>query len=74
MFRYDYKFISFILDKMERWYFHWVDWLVFATMLSVSAGAGLWQYRRVRKVNTEDYLLGGKSLGVFPVSASLVAR
>ncbi|XP_014486739.1 PREDICTED: sodium-coupled monocarboxylate transporter 1-like [Dinoponera quadriceps] len=57
----------------ERGYFHWIDWLVFALMLVVSAAAGLWHFRRAQKSNTQDYLLGGKSLGLFPVSASLVA-
>ncbi|XP_011694864.1 PREDICTED: sodium-coupled monocarboxylate transporter 1-like [Wasmannia auropunctata] len=57
----------------ERGYFHWIDWLVFALMLLVSAAAGLWHFRRAQKSNTEDYLLGGRSLGLFPVSASLVA-
>ncbi|KAL6258811.1 hypothetical protein P5V15_010757 [Pogonomyrmex californicus] len=57
----------------ERGYFHWIDWLVFALMLLVSAAAGLWHFRRAQKSNTQDYLLGGRSLGLFPVSASLVA-
>lgn len=58
----------------ERGYFHWIDWLVFALMLLVSAAAGLWHFRRAQKSSTQDYLLGGRSLGLFPVSASLVAR
>ncbi|XP_011869219.1 PREDICTED: sodium-coupled monocarboxylate transporter 1 [Vollenhovia emeryi] len=57
----------------ERGYFHWIDWLVFALMLLVSAAAGLWHFRRAQKSSTQDYLLGGRSLGLFPVSASLVA-
>ncbi|XP_003704114.2 sodium-coupled monocarboxylate transporter 1 [Megachile rotundata] len=62
-----------MLETAERGYFHWADWLVFALMLAVSAAAGLWHYRRAQKSSTEDYLLGGKSMGLFPVSASLVA-
>lgn len=58
----------------ERWYFHWVDWMIFALMLLISAGAGLWHYRKTKHANTEDYLLGGKDLKLIPVSASLVAR
>ncbi|XP_070158852.1 sodium-coupled monocarboxylate transporter 1 isoform X3 [Polyergus mexicanus] len=57
----------------ERGYFHWIDWLVFALMLLVSTIAGLLHFRRAQKSNTQDYLLGGRSLGLFPVSASLVA-
>jgi Na+/proline symporter len=55
-------------------HFHWIDWLVFALMLLVSAAAGLWHFSRAHKSNTQDYLLGGRKLGLFPVSASLVAR
>ncbi|XP_020284757.1 sodium-coupled monocarboxylate transporter 1 isoform X2 [Pseudomyrmex gracilis] len=62
-----------VVESEERGYFHWIDWLVFALMLLVSAAAGLWHFRRAQKSNTEDYLLGGRSLGLFPVSASLVA-
>jgi len=58
----------------KRGYFHWIDWLVFALMLLVSAAAGLWHFRKAQKSNTQNYLLGGRSLGFFPVSASLVAR
>ncbi|XP_066599896.1 sodium-coupled monocarboxylate transporter 1-like [Prorops nasuta] len=56
-----------------RKYFHWADWLVFGLMLTVSAAAGIWQYRRVKKITTMDYLLGGKSMSLVPVSASLIA-
>ncbi|CAK9831669.1 Sodium-coupled monocarboxylate transporter 1 [Anthophora retusa] len=62
-----------MLETQERGYFHWADWLVFALMLTVSAAAGLWHYRRAQNSSTEDYLLGGKSMALFPVSASLVA-
>ena len=62
-----------MLEIEERGYFHWADWLVFVLMLAVSAAAGLWHYRRAQKSSTEDYLLGGKSMSLFPVSASLVA-
>ncbi|XP_076238147.1 sodium-coupled monocarboxylate transporter 1 [Calliopsis andreniformis] len=60
-------------ETQERGYFHWADWLVFGLMLAVSAAAGLWHYRKAQKSSTEDYLLGGRSLGLFPVSASLIA-
>ena len=63
-----------MLETEERGYFHWADWLVFALMLAVSAAAGLWHYKGAQKSSTEDYLLGGKSMTLLPVSASLVAR
>ncbi|CAD1479423.1 unnamed protein product, partial [Heterotrigona itama] len=62
-----------MLETEERGYFHWADWLVFALMLGVSAAAGLWHYKGTQKSSTEDYLLGGKSMNLLPVSASLVA-
>ncbi|GAB1864998.1 Sodium-coupled monocarboxylate transporter 1 [Camponotus japonicus] len=62
-----------MIAASERGYFHWIDWLVFALMLFISAAAGLWHFKRAQKSNTQDYLLGGRSLGLFPVSASLVA-
>ncbi|XP_058803067.1 sodium-coupled monocarboxylate transporter 2-like [Phymastichus coffea] len=54
-------------------YFHWADWTVFVLMLTISAGAGLWHYRKARNANMEEYLLGGKNLKLWPVAASLVA-
>ncbi|KAG7208083.1 hypothetical protein KM043_009658 [Ampulex compressa] len=62
-----------MIDNYGRGYFHWADWLVFGCMLIVSAAAGVWHFRKAQKSNTEDYLLGGKTLGLLPVSASLVA-
>ncbi|XP_029664793.1 sodium-coupled monocarboxylate transporter 1-like [Formica exsecta] len=49
----------------EKGYFHWIDWLVFALTLLVSTIAGLLHFRRAQKSNTQDYLLGGRSLGLF---------
>lgn len=53
--------------------FGWPDYLVFSAMLGVSAGIGVY-YGFVGKKSqtTEDFLMGGKSLGVFPVASSLV--
>ncbi|XP_012275282.1 sodium-coupled monocarboxylate transporter 1 isoform X2 [Orussus abietinus] len=62
-----------MIEQPERWYFHWADWLVFVLMLVISAAAGLWHFRRAQKSNTEEYLLGGNKMGLFPVSASLIA-
>ncbi|XP_054002118.1 sodium-coupled monocarboxylate transporter 1-like [Hylaeus anthracinus] len=60
-------------EMPERGYFHWADWLVFGLMLVVSAAAGLWHYRKAQKSTTVDYLLGGKSMTLFPVCSSLIA-
>ncbi|KAK0091545.1 hypothetical protein PV326_003050 [Microctonus aethiopoides] len=57
----------------ERWYFHWMDWLVFTLMLLFSAAAGIWHYKKANSSTTLEYLLGRRGLGIFPVSASLIA-
>ncbi|XP_008553145.1 sodium-coupled monocarboxylate transporter 1 isoform X2 [Microplitis demolitor] len=61
------------MENSERWYFHWADWLVFGTMLSFSAGAGIWHFKKASQSTTLEYLLGRTSLNVFTVSASLIA-
>lgn len=60
-------------NSSENGHFHWVDWLVFAAMLTISAAAGLWHYRSAQKSTVENYLLGGRKLSLWPVSASLIA-
>ncbi|XP_034950469.1 sodium-coupled monocarboxylate transporter 1-like [Chelonus insularis] len=62
-----------MVESPEKWYFHWADWVVFGLMLCFSASAGIWHFRNAKKSTTLEYLLGGKSLGIFPVSASLIA-
>ncbi|KAK0170652.1 hypothetical protein PV328_008477 [Microctonus aethiopoides] len=64
--------ILMIADE-ERWYFHWMDWLVFTLMLLFSAAAGIWHYKKANSSTTLEYLLGRRGLGIFPVSASLIA-
>ena len=63
-----------MLSTEERSFFHWADWTVFGSMLLISAGAGIWHFKKAQKSNTEDYLLGGKGMNIFPVTASLIAR
>ncbi|XP_043502859.1 sodium-coupled monocarboxylate transporter 2-like [Polistes fuscatus] len=60
-------------NSSENGHFHWVDWLVFAAMLTISAAAGLWHYKSAQKSTVENYLLGGRKLSLWPVSASLIA-
>ncbi|XP_012262469.2 sodium-coupled monocarboxylate transporter 1-like isoform X2 [Athalia rosae] len=61
------------MTDTDRWYFHWIDWIVFVSMLCLSAAAGLWHYFRGKQYNTEEYLLGGHSMNLLPVSSSLIA-
>ncbi|XP_074646201.1 sodium-coupled monocarboxylate transporter 1-like [Tubulanus polymorphus] len=54
--------------------FHWVDYLMFALMLSVSAAIGLYYGIAGRKNNsTKDFLLGGRNMQIFPVTLSILA-
>ena len=54
--------------------FHWADYLVFALMLVICAGIGIafgWFDRK--KKSTNNFLLGGGDLSVFPVGVSIIA-
>ena len=50
------------------------NYAVFAAMLTVSAGIGIFFWWRSRgKNNTKEMLMAGKSMGTFPMTLSLVA-
>lgn len=53
-----------------------VDYVVFGFMLLVSAFVGVYfAFFSSKKQNTRsEYLMGGKSMGIFPISMSLIAR
>lgn len=53
--------------------FGWEEYFIFALMLSVSAGIGMFFWWRGQQSNAE-FLMGGKSMGVLPMTMSLVAR
>jgi sodium-coupled monocarboxylate transporter 8/12 len=54
--------------------FNWVEYTVFGTMLVLSLLIGVY-FGWIRKQDTvAEYLLGGKKMGVFPVTMSLVFR
>lgn len=54
----------------------WLDLFLFSCMLIVSALIGVYfaYFASVKQNTTSEYLMGGKSLGIFPVTMSLVAR
>ncbi|XP_038216722.1 sodium-coupled monocarboxylate transporter 2-like isoform X2 [Zerene cesonia] len=60
---------------MEVVYFDWLDYLVFGAMLLLSALIGVYfAFFAKRKQNTtSEYLMGGKTMGMFPISMSLIA-
>lgn len=51
------------------------DYVIFASMLLLSALIGVYFgfLSKVKQNNTKEYLLGGKTMSKFPVSASLIA-
>lgn len=57
-------------------YFDWLDYLVFGAMLLLSALIGIYfAFFASKKQNTtSEYLMGGKTMGMFPISMSLIAR
>ena len=54
--------------------FTWIDYLVFAIMLSFSAAIGVFYAFKQKKKNTDEFLLAGKSMSAFPVAMSLISR
>ena len=60
---------------MEYLTFQWPDYLVFASILAVSAGIGFYYAcSGGKQKTTREYLLADKSMHWFPVACSLVAR
>lgn len=57
-------------------YLDWLDLLVFVGMLLLSAIIGVYfAYFAKEKQNTSSqYLMGGRTMDIFPVSMSLIAR
>lgn len=62
------------MDHTVKNIFGVADYMVFSVMLLISAGIGVW-YAIVdrRKSNTQEFLMGGRSLSVFPVAMSVLA-
>ncbi|XP_058124280.1 sodium-coupled monocarboxylate transporter 1-like [Anopheles ziemanni] len=60
---------------VEGLLFSWFDYTIFALLLLLSAfiGAYFGFVSKIKQNNTKEYLLGGKTMGKFPVSASLIA-
>jgi len=56
-----------LIDK-----FGWEEYFIFALMLAVSAGIGVFFWWRGQK-NNGEFLLGGRSMGTLPMTMSLVA-
>lgn len=63
------------LSPEER-YFDWLDYTVFGTMLLLSSLIGVYFafFAKNKQVTTSEYLMGGRTMGIFPISMSLIAR
>ncbi|KAH9498361.1 hypothetical protein Btru_008088 [Bulinus truncatus] len=64
----DYSFNTGILKQ-----FTWVDYLIFAAVLVISSGIGLYHAIKDRKKNLENYLMAGRQMNPIPVGLSLLA-
>ena len=55
--------------------FGWADYLVFAGMLAISLGIGIY-YGCIgtKQKTTSEFFIGSGKMGVFPVAMSLAAR
>lgn len=62
------------MDADER--FDILDYCVFGGMLLASALIGVYFafFAKQKQNTTKEYLMGGKKMGTFPMSMSLVAR
>lgn len=57
-------------------HFGWLDFTVFGAMLGLSAIIGLYYgfFAKQKQNTTKEYLMGGKTMGIVPISLSLIAR
>lgn len=64
------------MHEQDEKYFDIFDYIVFAAMLLISAWIGVYFafFARVKQNTTSEYLMGSKTMGIFPISMSLIAR
>ena len=52
--------------------FHWADWLLFVLLIVLSLGVGVYTgFFTGKDKTTEDVLMGGRKMSVFPVTMSI---
>lgn len=55
--------------------FSWLDYTLFVFMIGVSAAIGVYfGFFGKKQDNAEEYLFGGRTMKIFPIAMSLVAR
>ncbi|ELT90106.1 hypothetical protein CAPTEDRAFT_166259 [Capitella teleta] len=66
-----------LVPSPDRKSFHWADYLVFAAFLLAYIGIGAFQAIRntfaTKKENADDFLVGGRSMSILPVSISVLS-
>lgn len=69
------KFTKMSSEEISH-YFDIFDYIVFGAMLIVSSFIGIYFafFAKVKQDTTAEYLMGGKTMGIFPISMSLIAR
>lgn len=62
--------------RPEERLFDWVDYTVFGAMLVLSVLIGVYFaiLAKDKQASSAEYLMGGRSMGIFPISMSLIAR
>jgi Na+/proline symporter len=59
---------------MEVATFHWADYAVFACLLLLSTGIGVYfGFKDRKKQSTEEFLMAGRSMSIGPVAGSMFA-
>lgn len=67
--------VTSLINEVPKLTFSWYDYILFGTMLVISAVIGLYfGCFGQKQETTNDYLLGGKKMKVIPVTISLTAR
>lgn len=62
-------------DEIKQLTFSGFDWILLTIMLGANALIGIYYgFCNSKQNTTEEYLLGGKAMNVFPVAMSLISR
>ena len=63
------------MEQILQPHFQWPDFLVFAVMLVISLAIGIYcGCKGSGQRTTAEFFMGGRTMGIFPVSMSLAAR
>lgn len=54
--------------------FTWIDYTLFSLMFGVSAAVGVYFGFFKKQETAEEYILGGRTMKIFPIAMSLIAR